>query len=89
MGISSSRIPQLPDFDSNVITPGTAFMARLAVVLRDFLQQKILCDPDWRHVQVPSSPPSSTRGLLRLKHMHEALLCSERAHGGTRDYIAP
>lgn len=53
VGIRSEHIPPLPDFDSNVITPGTEFMARLAAALRDFLQQKLLCDPGWHHVQVP------------------------------------
>ena len=52
VGISSAVIPPLPNFDSNVITPGTLFMARLAAALREFLQKKLLCDPAWRHVMV-------------------------------------
>ncbi|KAK9824293.1 hypothetical protein WJX72_009218 [[Myrmecia] bisecta] len=46
------HIPALPDFDSNVITPGTAFMARMAQMLRSFFEQKLACDVNWRHVQV-------------------------------------
>lgn len=45
-------VPILPAFDSNIITPGTAFMARLAQHLRTYLAEKIETDPDWQHVQV-------------------------------------
>ena len=48
-------LPALPAFDSNVVTPGTPFMARLADVLREFLSHKVAEDPDWSHLQVPTS----------------------------------
>ncbi len=35
-------------FDSNCITPGTPFMARLAAHLRFFVRRKIAEDPAWR-----------------------------------------
>ncbi len=35
-------------FDSNVITPGTEFMARLGKHLRFFIRRKIAEDPLWQ-----------------------------------------
>ena len=45
-------IPALPDFDSNIITPGTEFMARLATEMRRFFAVKLLSDEGWRHLSV-------------------------------------
>ncbi|EIE22896.1 single-stranded RNA 5, partial [Coccomyxa subellipsoidea C-169] len=42
-----ARIPELPSFDGNVITPSTAFMARLAGMLRAFFAAKLGADPCW------------------------------------------
>ena len=39
-------------FDSNVITPGTPFMDRLALFLRDFTNMKLSTDPGWRNIRV-------------------------------------
>ncbi|KAH7726865.1 5'-3' exoribonuclease 2 [Aphelenchoides avenae] len=39
-------------FDSNCITPGTPFMARLAVALRYYVHQRITNDPAWQNIQV-------------------------------------
>ena len=55
LSISPTVIPPLPDFDSNVITPGTEFMDRLATALRALLQEKLLSDPSLQHVQVLAS----------------------------------
>ena len=35
-------------FDSNCITPGTAFMARLGAHLRFFIRHKMADDPVWQ-----------------------------------------
>lgn len=46
---------QLPDtvrFDSNCITPGTAFMVRLQDGLKHFIQSKISTNPLWRRCRV-------------------------------------
>jgi len=40
------------DFDSNCITPGTPFMARLHEQLKYFLNKKVSEDPAWQQVQV-------------------------------------
>nr|CDJ90100.1 Putative 5-3 exonuclease domain containing protein [Haemonchus contortus] len=39
-------------FDSNCITPGTPFMARLAEVLRYYIHDRITTDPAWAKIQV-------------------------------------
>lgn len=39
-------------FDSNCITPGTPFMARLAVALRYYVHLRITNDPAWQNIAV-------------------------------------
>jgi 5'-3' exoribonuclease 2 len=39
-------------FDSNCITPGTPFMARLAVALRYYVHLRITNDPAWQNITV-------------------------------------
>ncbi|KAI6241387.1 putative 5-3 exonuclease domain containing protein [Aphelenchoides fujianensis] len=39
-------------FDSNCITPGTPFMARLAVALRYYVHLRITNDPAWHNLEV-------------------------------------
>lgn len=51
--------PQKKAFDSNVITPGTPFMARLAEYLRYFVHRKMTFDPGWKNIQVILSDASS------------------------------
>lgn len=39
---------QKAPFDSNCITPGTPFMARLSEVIKFYIQKKIKDDQSWR-----------------------------------------
>ena len=45
-------------FDSNVITPGTPFMSRLAVALRKYVDQRIKNSPAWQQLFVIFSDAS-------------------------------
>lgn len=45
-------LPNEQRFDSNCITPGTAFMVRLHNALKQFIQHKLTTDPEWQRVKV-------------------------------------
>ncbi|GAA6063728.1 hypothetical protein JCM10212_001629 [Sporobolomyces blumeae] len=46
------EIPEGDGFDSNCITPGTPFMARLSAQLKYFIAKKVSEDADWRGVEI-------------------------------------
>ncbi len=45
-------LPDVQRFDSNCITPGTSFMARLQSQLKYFVASKISSDKSWQKVKV-------------------------------------
>lgn len=45
-------LPKEDRFDSNCITPGTEFMARLHEQLKYFVNKKLATDPAWQRVDV-------------------------------------
>ncbi|CAI2175397.1 10752_t:CDS:10 [Funneliformis geosporum] len=55
---AGSRDVEKKSFDSNCITPGTLFMARVAVSLRNWIAFKINTDPGWRNLKVILSDAS-------------------------------
>ncbi|XP_034254731.1 5'-3' exoribonuclease 1 [Thrips palmi] len=46
------KLPKEARFDSNCITPGTVFMARLHEQLKYFVASKMSCDAQWKGVKV-------------------------------------
>lgn len=46
------KLPDTHGFDSNCITPGTPFMARLSEQLKYFINKKVSEDSAWQNVQV-------------------------------------
>ena len=58
--------PSKEPFDSNVITPGTPFMDRLAVYLRAFVHKKLTSDPGW--VNLVASTQSSHQRASSPRH---------------------
>lgn len=49
---NGEKLPDTHGFDSNCITPGTAFMARLSEQLKYFINKKVSEDSAWQNVQV-------------------------------------
>lgn len=49
---NGDEIPRGEPFDSNAITPGTEFMAKLTKHLQYFIHDKITNDSKWREVQI-------------------------------------
>lgn len=46
------KLPEEARFDSNCITPGTVFMARLHEQLQYFVVNKISSDPTWQKCKI-------------------------------------
>merc|ERR1719502_1010032 len=50
--LNGEKLPEEPPFDSNCITPGTEFMAKLSTHLRYYVRKKVRDDPLWKGIKV-------------------------------------
>ena len=87
-GPSAPAIPPLPDWDSNVITPGTAFMARMSAHVRGFVREKLRCDPLWRRLAVVFSDSSEAgEGEHKIMGWIRAMRADPRHDPNTRHCV--
>lgn len=49
---NGEKLPEENRFDSNCITPGTAFMVRLQEAFKHFVKMKLSTDPLWKHCRI-------------------------------------
>jgi len=50
--LAKGKKPPSNQFDSNCITPGTQFMARLSEHIKFYIRKKIKEDPAWQNIQI-------------------------------------
>ncbi|KAH9944834.1 exonuclease II [Amylocystis lapponica] len=63
---NGEKLPESKAFDSNCITPGTVFMARLSDQLRYFVNKKITEDSNWRTTRGPGEGEHKIMEYIRL-----------------------
>lgn len=56
--VASDDVDDVP-FDSNVITPGTPFMERLAIALKEFAALRVAATPGWKDLRIVFSDASA------------------------------
>ena len=57
--------PKSSHFDSNCITPGTEFMARLAICLEYYVHDRLNTNPAWQGIKVREGERERERGRER------------------------
>lgn len=67
-------LPSEPRFDSNCITPGTDFMARLHEHLKYFVNKKLSSDPTWQKVEIILSGHDVSTVVFRTKAKSKVII---------------
>lgn len=82
------KAARVTPFDSNCITPGTAFMYGLSHALRFFVARKISEDPTWKSITVVlSGPESPGEGEHKLMEYIRAVRESNKLPANTRHCV--
>ncbi|EHA8590959.1 5'-3' exoribonuclease 2 [Cocos nucifera] len=66
-------------FDSNVITPGTEFMAVLSIALQYYIHLRLNYDPGWKQIKVVFTPGQQDKCFLCGQMGHLAADCQGNA----------
>lgn len=66
---NGEKLPEESRFDSNCITPGTAFMERLQQAFKHFVKTKLSIDPLWKHCRIIISGHEVKMGNQIIKLM--------------------
>lgn len=62
------ELPSDARFDSNCITPGTLFMARLSDHLKYFINQKLSTDESWQKVEIIFSGHEVSAAVIEFQN---------------------
>ncbi|GJN09426.1 hypothetical protein PR202_ga27432 [Eleusine coracana subsp. coracana] len=72
--------------DSNVITPGTEFMAVLSVALQYYIHLRLNYDPGWKQIKVVFTPGQQDKCFLCGQVGHLAANCEGKAKRKAGEY---
>ncbi|PRT54494.1 5'-3' exoribonuclease 1 [Wickerhamiella sorbophila] len=82
---SGVELPKEDPFDTNAITPGTEFMAKLTVQLKYFIHRKVTEDADWQDIRVVlSGHEVPGEGEHKIMNFIRSLASDENYNSNTR-----